>query len=65
MAFSAESRGQTSGYEWTISFDSEDQYERALELFDSIDDENMPKDISTKEFWEKCLAESQNTEKQV
>jgi hypothetical protein len=58
-------QGQTSGYEWTISFDSEDQYERALELFDSIDDENMPKDISTKEFWEKCLAESQNTEKQV
>jgi hypothetical protein len=50
-------QGQTSGYEWMIPFDSEDQYKRIKELFESIDDENMPEDISTREFWEKYLTE--------
>jgi hypothetical protein len=27
------------------------------ELFESIDDENMPEDIATREFWEKYLTE--------
>jgi hypothetical protein len=49
-------QGQTTGYEWTIPFDSENQYKLALELFDSIDDEHMPEDISTREFWEKAIA---------
>jgi hypothetical protein len=35
-------QGQTSGYEWMIAFDSEDQYRRMKELF---------------EFWEKYLTE--------
>jgi hypothetical protein len=50
-------QGQTSGYEWMIPFDFEDQYKRIKELFESIDDENMPEDISTREFWEKYLTE--------
>jgi hypothetical protein len=50
-------QGQTSGYEWMIAFDSEDQYRRMKELFDSIDDDNMPEDIATREFWEKYLTE--------
>jgi hypothetical protein len=50
-------QGQSSGYEWVISFASEDQYRRIRELFDSIDDENMPEGISTREFWEKYITE--------
>jgi hypothetical protein len=55
-------QGQTSGYEWMIPFDSEDQYKRIKELFESFDDENMPEDISTREFWEKYLTEDQAVE---
>jgi hypothetical protein len=50
-------QGQSSGYEWVISFASEDQCKRIREQFDSIDDENMLEGISTREFWEKYITE--------
>jgi hypothetical protein len=53
-------QGQTTGYEWTIPFDSKDEYQLALELFNSIDDEHMPEDISTRKFWEKAIAAAGN-----
>lgn len=47
--------GQESGYEWTIPFNSKEQRAKVEEILFSYKDDELPKEIVTKDFWDELL----------